>query len=163
MRQQGVTLIQLTGVLALLAILTQLAVPAYSDWREATQHAVVARELAQTLRSARTRALLGSQRVIVEPLGNDWGRGWQTVVGADRKMLREHRLQRPLSITTNLTEVWFSPLGIPQRENGAFAGGTLQVCPTRSRNPPQRIVLAPSGRVSLRSGDALDAPGCAPS
>ncbi len=160
MRQQGVTLMQLLGVLALLGVLTQLGAPAYADWRESVYQAAVARELAQSLRSARSQALLHSQAMVVRPIEQEWGQGWRAVLEASGQVVREHRLQRQSSIAANLAEVRFDALGIPRRDNGAFVGGTLQIC-TEARGLSQhRVVLAPSGRVSVRS-EAMQTPRCA--
>ncbi|WP_054895100.1 MULTISPECIES: GspH/FimT family pseudopilin [unclassified Pseudomonas] len=133
MRQQGVTLIQMMSVLAMVALLTQLAAPAYANLTEDLRQAAAARDLAQSLRSARGDALLQNRSVVVQPLEGDWGKGWQTVLEGNQQLLRD---------------------------NGAFSGGTLQICQRAQGSSQHRVVVAPSGRVSLRSG-ASEAPRCA--
>lgn len=160
MRQQGVTLIQMMSVLAMVALLTQLAAPAYANLTEDLRQAAAARDLAQSLRSARGDALLQNRSVVVQPLEGDWGKGWQTVLEGNQQLLREHRLGRPMRIAANLEKLRFSGLGVPLRDNGAFSGGTLQICQRAQVSSQHRVVVAPSGRVSLRSG-ASEAPRCA--
>ncbi|MDH0304680.1 MULTISPECIES: GspH/FimT family pseudopilin [unclassified Pseudomonas] len=150
MKQQGVTLMQMMCTLAVASLLTQLGLTAYNNFSEEQHQAAVARELAQALRAARNQAALLRKAVLVEPLEGDWGKGWRISQEHDGQGLTEHRLPRPLLITTTSGRaVRFSrrgaPLGI------GFGGTTLDICQRATRDSRHQVVLSPTGRVSLRS------------
>ncbi|WP_449429974.1 GspH/FimT family pseudopilin [Pseudomonas putida] len=161
MRQQGATLMQMMFALAMAAVLTQLGVPAYSSLSDDVHRAAVARDLAQALRTARSHALLQSQAVLVQPVEDDWGKGWRVVLEHNRQLLREQRLLRPLKIVANIgNQVKFSGLGVPQGRNANLLGGTLQLCQRTAKASQYQVVLATSGRISLRT-EELSQPLCA--
>lgn len=159
MRQQGATLLQIMTTLALIGVLLQLGAPAYATFTADLHQAATARDLAQTLRSARSHAMLQNHEVLVRPLEDDWGRGWRMQRAPDGHVLRERRQLRPVHIVANMTQVTFSGLGVPRRGNGAFFGGAWKVCPKNKGASHHQVVLAPSGRVSLRT-EAVAPPGC---
>ncbi|MDF0729160.1 GspH/FimT family pseudopilin [Pseudomonas entomophila] len=160
MRQQGATLIQMMIALSVVGLLVRLGAPSYASLSEDLHLAAAARDLAQTLRSARSHASLQHAAVRVQPLQEDWGVGWRVLLEHDGQVLREQRLVRRVRIVANLGEVRFSGLGVPQHRSGAFFGGTLAFCKGLSGLSSQHVVVAPSGRVSLRTG-ASDQPRCA--
>ncbi|MFJ4348230.1 GspH/FimT family pseudopilin [Pseudomonas sp. NPDC089401] len=156
MKQRGVTLIQMMFALAMAALLTQIGMPAYARFSDDLHRAAAARDLAQALRSARSHAMLQGQRVQVKSLENDWGKGWQVVLESNQQVLREHRLYRPMRIAQNAgRQVRFSALGVPLGRGNNFKSATLQIC-----GSPYHVVLASSGRISLRTEDLQD-PLCA--
>ena len=153
MKQQGVTLIQMMFALAMAAVLTQLGLPAYARLSENLHKAAVARDLAQTLRSARSHAVLQGQPVLVQSLEKDWGKGWRVMLEHNRQVLREQRLARPVNILANTGgEVRFSALGTPW--NGF--GGRLELCENTVRPSHFQVVLASSGRIRLRTDERQD-------
>lgn len=161
MRQQGATLIQMMLALAMAAVLIQLGMPAYNGLSDDLLRAAAARDLAQALRSARSHALLQGQAVLVLPLESDWGKGWRVMLAHNQQVLREQRLVRPLRIVANTgQQVKFSALGVPQGRNANLLGGTLHICQAGAAASQYRVVLATSGRVSLRT-DELFEPLCA--
>jgi len=95
-KQQGVTLIQTVSALAVLAVLTQMGAPAYVKLSDDMHRAAVTRDLSQTLRSARGRAMLLGEAVRVQALDEAWGNGWRVTLEQDSRVLHEHRLRRPL-------------------------------------------------------------------
>nr|WP_314878245.1 GspH/FimT family protein [uncultured Pseudomonas sp.] len=147
--------------LVLVAVLAQLAMPSYSALSQDLQRAAAAQQLLQDLRSARSQALLQQQAVRVEALQANWGLGWRVLDADSGRLLSEHRLPRELQIVGNLTDgVRFSARGVPLRGSGGFHGGSLQICPHAEGGQRRQIVLAPSGRVRLRTDMALE-PLCA--
>ncbi|BBH44173.1 GspH/FimT family protein [Pseudomonas sp. KU43P] len=156
MKQQGVTLIQMMFTLGLAALLTQLGMPAYAKLSDNLHRSAAARDLAHALRSARSHAMLQSQPVLVQPLENDWGKGWRVMLESNHQLLREHRLARPMKIASNIGEqVRFSALGIPLTYANTFQSGTLEICDSH-----YHVVLAKTGRISLRTGERKN-PLCA--
>lgn len=56
-KQAGFTLLELVVVVAMLGLLTAIAMPSYAFWREQAVYRKVARELASALRETRSRAI----------------------------------------------------------------------------------------------------------
>lgn len=153
MRQQGVTLLQMMSALAVAGLLTQLGVAAYGTLSEELNQAATARELAQALRDARNQALLRQRAVLVQPLEEDWGKGWRVLLEHNGLLLREHRLAKPARIVTSSGRtVRFSGRGAPLGDG--FGGITLALCQRGGAGGEQRVVLSPSGRVRLLSGES---------
>ncbi|MGG5291305.1 GspH/FimT family protein [Pseudomonas shirazensis] len=147
--------------LALVAVLAQLAMPSYTALSKDLQGAAAAQQLLQDLRSARSQALLQQQAVRVEPLEADWGLGWRVLDADSGRLLTKQRLPQRVRIVGNLADgVRFSEQGVPLRGSGGFHGGSLQICPHAEGGQLRQIVLAPSGRVRLRTDMAIE-PLCA--
>ncbi|WP_422422799.1 GspH/FimT family protein [Pseudomonas sp. GZD-222] len=164
MRQQGVTLIHLLFALALLGLLTQMAIPAYNGMSTRLQRQTVATDLAQALRTARSEALLRNDVVSLQALEADWSNGWRMMLEHDSpQLLHEWRSNGRTIVVGNQPvsrQVRFSGLGVPLLESGAFQAGTLHVCQRPEALSHYQVVLSRSGRVSLR--DALiEQPLCA--
>ncbi|ROL71743.1 N-terminal cleavage protein [Pseudomonas vranovensis] len=153
MKQQGVTLIQMMFALALVGMLTHISLPAYNTMSSGLQQHAAAQDLAQALRTARSEALLRNQVVRLQALEDNWSNGWRMVVEQDDlQLLYEQRLERA-SIVGNqpvARQVRFSGLGVPLHAGGAFQAGTLFICQRPEPFSQYRVVLAHTGRVSLR-------------
>ena len=78
--QRGMSLIQLLLALTIVAIAARFSSPVYSALTENQRHQVAAEQLASSLRSARTEALLRHQYVVIYALEGDWSRGWRTIL-----------------------------------------------------------------------------------
>ncbi|MGE8321750.1 MAG: GspH/FimT family pseudopilin [Pseudomonas sp.] len=157
MKQRGVTLIQMLSALAVVVLLTQLGMPAYTRLTDDLHRAAAARDLAQALRSARSHALLQSQAVLVQALDGDWGKGWRVMLEHNQQMLREHRLSRPMKINGNVgTQFKFSAQGVPLKLGNNWLGGTLEVCERLTATSQYRVVLASTGRVRVATGEPKD-------
>jgi type II secretion system protein H len=65
MNNHGFTLMELIVTLAILAIMTAIAVPATSGWRKSAQHKEAAREVVSALRRARSQAVQQNQNTTV--------------------------------------------------------------------------------------------------
>jgi type IV fimbrial biogenesis protein FimT len=139
--------------LALVGMLTHLSVPTYSAMNNKLQQRAAAGDLAQALRTARSEALLRNQVVRLQALGDNWSNGWRMVVEQDGvQLLYEQQLER-VSIVGNqpvARQVRFSGLGVPLHAGGAFQAGTLFICQRPDPFSQYRVVLAHTGRISLR-------------
>lgn len=152
MGQQGVTLIQMMAALALIAALTQLGLPAYTTMSIGLHREAIAQNLAQALRSARSEALLGNQRVSLSALEGDWSSGWQMSLEGEGR-LHEYRASGRVRVVGNqplAQQVRFSGLGVPLQAGGAFQAGTLHICEDPGTRSLYQVVLSRTGRVSLR-------------
>ncbi|NVZ19323.1 GspH/FimT family pseudopilin [Pseudomonas costantinii] len=162
MPQRGFTLIELLFGLMLSGILAHLAVPSFNGLLESQQQNSAAHSLAESLRFARTEAITRNHAVIIHALEDDWSRGWRVIVDVsgrgnlddDNPVLLERQGNQRATIVGNgpvKTQVRFSGLGEPVFAGGGFRAGTLHVCATDVAHSLYQVVLAPSGRISLRS------------
>ena len=141
-------------------VLTAIALPSYKAWQEGIVQVATLRDLASTLRSARSHAALQHQAVEVEPINGQWSAGWRTRLAHNGQLLREYRVAQAVTVRGNIHKIRFSALGVPVQENGAFLAGTLHVCNVGQATSQHRVVLARSGRISVQQG-TLPAPVCA--
>ncbi|MFK8332109.1 GspH/FimT family pseudopilin [Pseudomonas sp. BJa5] len=164
MKQQGVTLIQILFATALLGVLVQLGIPAYSTMTEGLHRQAAARDLAQALRTARSEALLRNTGVRLQALDGDWSNGWRMTLEQDTpQLLHEWRREKRAAIVGNqpvARQVRFNGLGVPLLEGGGFQAGTLHVCQRPEALSHYQVVLSASGRISLRE-DLMTHPLCA--
>jgi type IV fimbrial biogenesis protein FimT len=162
MRQHGFTLIELLISLVLSAILANLAVPGFKGLLESQQRNHAAHSLAQGLRFARTEAISRNSAVIIHALQGDWSQGWRVIVDTsgrgdlddDNPVLLERQASGQIPIVGNgpvKNQVRFSGLGEPIFSGGGFRAGTVHVCDAERAQSLLQVVLAPSGRISLRS------------
>lgn len=168
MYQHGMSLIQLLFTLAIIAIAAQFAAPAYGVLVEQQRLQVMAEQLASSLRNARTEALIRHQYVVVHALDEDWGKGWRIILDVSGQghldqsnpvlAQRQGNTQIPIAGNTPVKHyVRFTPLGEPLLSGGAFQAGTLHICQAKTALSHHQVVLAKSGRISLRSDQAAQA------
>ena len=168
MRQRGFTLIELLLGLSISSILAHLAVPGFKSLLESQRQQTAAQSLAQGLRYARTEAITRNGAVIIHALDEDWSRGWRVILDVsgrghlddDNPVLLERQDSGQVSVVGNgpvKNQVRFSGLGEPVFSGGGFRAGTVHVCDTDQIRSLYQIVLAPTGRISLRSDRAEQA------
>lgn len=168
MQQRGFTLIELLLGLIVSGILANLAVPSFKSLLESQQRHSAAQSLAQGLRYARTEAIARNRAVVIHALDDDWSQGWRVIVDMsgrghlddDNPVLLERQDSGQVPIVGNgplKSQVRFSGLGEPIFSGGGFRAGTVHVCATDQPQSLHQIVLAPSGRISLRSDRAEQA------
>ncbi|MGE1153851.1 GspH/FimT family pseudopilin [Pseudomonas kitaguniensis] len=162
MTQRGFTLIELLLSLVLSSILAHLAVPNFRGLLDSQQRQVAAQALADGLRYARTEAIARNRAVVIHALGEDWSQGWRVILDAsgrghlddDNPVLLERQHSGRVPIVGNgpvKNQVRFSGLGEPIFSAGGFRAGTAHVCDAAQAQSRFQVVLAPSGRISLRS------------
>ena len=168
MPQRGFTLIELLLGLIVSGILAHLAVPSFKSLLESQQRQSAAQSLAGGLRYARTEAVARNRAVVIHALEDDWSEGWRVILDVsgrghlddDNPVLLEHQHNGSILIAGNgpvKSQVRFSGLGEPVFSGGGFRAGTVHVCATDQAQSLYQIVLAPSGRISLRSDRAEQA------
>ncbi|EZI27406.1 GspH/FimT family pseudopilin [Pseudomonas extremaustralis] len=168
MRQRGFTLIELLLGLIVSGILAHLAVPNFKNLLESQQRQSAAQSLASGLRYARAQAIAHNRAVVIHALDDDWSQGWRVVLDVsgrghlddDNPVLLERQDSGRVPIMGNgpvKHQVRFSGVGEPIFSGGGFRAGTLHVCATERAQSLHQIVLAPSGRISLRSERAEQA------
>lgn len=161
MRQQGMTLIQLLAVMALMTVLVQLATPSFAQMAARQHRQVAAEQLAMGLRAARSEAIVRHQTVVIHALDEDWSKGWRITADVsgqghqdnNNPLLLERLESGRVTVVGNQPVrhfVRFSELGVPLQAGGAFQAGTLHVCQANDPISHYQIVLSKTGRVSLR-------------
>ena len=162
MTQRGFTLIEMLLGLIVTSFLAQLAVPGFKGLLESQQRQSVAQSLAAGLRYARTEAIARNRAVVIHANGEDWSLGWRVILDVsgrghldeDNPVLLERQHSGSVPVAGNgpvTNQVRFSGLGEPVFTGGGFRAGTVHVCDTSHAQSLYQIVLAPSGRISLRS------------
>jgi type IV fimbrial biogenesis protein FimT len=168
MRQQGFSLIELLMGLTIVGIVLHLVSPAFAAVTESNHRELAAQSLYSGIHTARTEAIARHQSVMIHAIDGDWGRGWRIILDVSGKgqkdasnpLLFERQSGAQVPIVGNRpvsTFVRFSSLGEPQFARGAFQAGTLHVCAAREPVSQYQVVLAPTGRVSLRNEKAEQA------
>ncbi|PWK40986.1 GspH/FimT family pseudopilin [Pseudomonas sp. B21-040] len=168
MHQQGFSLIELFMGLAIAAIVLLLVSPAFASLTESNHREQAAQALASGLRNARTIAITRHQTVIVHGINGDWGQGWRIILDISGKgpedssnpLLVERESGARVPIVGNWPVrqyVRFNGAGEPQMPGRAFQAGTLHVCAAREPVSQLQVVLAATGRISLRSVKAEQA------
>ncbi|QBZ91898.1 prepilin-type N-terminal cleavage/methylation domain-containing protein [Pseudomonas viciae] len=159
MYQQGFSLIELLMGLAIAAIVLPWAGSGYKALIESTERKDAALLLASGLRSARSEAITRNRTVVIRGIDNDWGRGWRITLDDDEKTLLMERSGRARVIGNWPVKrsVRFSSQGEALLPSGAFQAGTLHVCAKREPLSHHQVVLARTGRISLRSEKAEQA------
>ncbi|VVM76267.1 hypothetical protein PS662_02076 [Pseudomonas fluorescens] len=168
MRQQGFTLIELLMGLMIAGIVLHLVSPAYAALTESNHREVTAQSLASAIRNARTLALSRNQSVVIHSINGDWSKGWRVILDISGKgpedlnnpILVEHASATRVPIVGNWLVkryIRFSSLGEPLMPKKNFQAGTLHLCDVREPISQLQVVLAATGRVSLRSDKAAQA------
>ena len=165
MEQRGFTLIELLLGLIVSGILAHLATPSFTSLLESQQRQSAAQSLTNGFHFARTEAITRNRAVVIHALDDDWSRGWRVVLDVsgrghlddDNPVLLERQGSGRVPIVGNgpvKSQVRFSGLGEPVFAGGGFRAGTVHICATDSVQSLYQVVLAPSGRISLRSDRA---------
>ncbi|AUG05792.1 GspH/FimT family protein [Pseudomonas sp. S09G 359] len=168
MQQRGFTLLELLLGLLLSGALAHLAVPSFKSLLESQQRQGAAQSLAGGLRYARTEAIARNRAVVIHALHEDWSQGWRVILDVsgrgylddDNPVLLERQDSGRVAIVGNgpvKSQVRFSGSGEPVFSGGGFRAGTVHVCATDREQSVYQIVLAPSGRISLRGDRAEQA------
>ena len=174
-RQCGFTLVELMVTIALVAILTSLAVPSFGEMFRQWRRDSATRELLTSLQLARAEAIKTSRQIVVCPstsgstcaASTEWRTGWmvfvddgagtpanannQTYDANERrlKVASEQAGVATLTSTGGVQRMQFLPNGIMR--TGSAANITLTVTPSgaSSSTKVDKITVSPVGRVSV--------------
>lgn len=166
-RVRGVSLVELLMCLALLAILSSMAAPSFSDLLARQRAQSAAHSLRSALNLARETAVLSGQAVSIAPIDGDWSAGWRIFHDSNNDGRRqEHEpplanQQRLEGIAihadrTSKRYIHFRTDGVSIQPNGAFHAGHLAICGRGS--VAYKVLINRSGRIRLE--DAAHATSC---
>lgn len=166
--QDGVSLLEVLVVLALVVAVQAVAAPAMSKWSDSYRLTSSANTLLSALQLARSEAIARNARVVVcrSQTGDQcanaggWHDGWIVFHDANNNarrdpgeelMMREHASAPQLRLTANNTVanyVSYTGTGAAQHTSGAFQAGTFTVCvQSASASEARQLVLSNTGRV----------------
>lgn len=82
-KNRGFTIIELMTTIALLAIISALAVPSIGNLMRSNKLTAASNELIASISIARSEAIKRKADVTLEPVGSTWADGWRVVSGAE--------------------------------------------------------------------------------
>jgi type IV fimbrial biogenesis protein FimT len=158
LRQSGFTLVELLMVLVLIAVVTGIALPAFSATIDSQRRQDAAQQLASGIRMARAEAIARNEVVIMAPVDGDWSKGWRTFIDANRNGVQDsdEPTQAERAGYRNVKVVGNSKVreSIPFDSTGGSinagtGNGTLFICQSGRAASQYRVILAPSGRARI--------------
>jgi type IV fimbrial biogenesis protein FimT len=157
-RCRGVTLIELSFGLAIVAVIAGLAAPGFRSSLRAAAVRSATFDLLAGLQQTRGNAILESRPLDLCPSdsrGKCLAAGvptpyWRTSLeaGSAHSPAASHALPAGVVVRASRSPLWFSPDGL-----GA-SNGTLTICDEQRVAPPRAIVLSLSGRARLEAAPA---------
>ncbi|KAA0969924.1 GspH/FimT family pseudopilin [Pseudomonas sp. ANT_H12B] len=168
MHQQGFSLIELLMGLTIIGIVLQLVSPAFAALTESNHREQAAQSLVSGIRNARTLAITRNESVVIHGINGDWSQGWRIIADISGKGAQDNSnpllVERSSGTQVPIAGNWpvrqyirFNSIGEPQMPGGAFQAGTLHICAAREPVTQLQVVLAATGRVSLRNHKAEQA------
>lgn len=168
MRTQGFTLPELLTALAIVYFLLLASHP-IGTLVAKQRLSSGAKELASTLRFARSKAVITQSGVTVLAINGSWSNGWQVFLDPNRNALQDQgedalaNRSSPLGAkifgnTPVASYVHYSSLGAPELINGGFQAGSIFFCAFTPGPTPLKMTLNSSGRVRVEEHSSADCP-----
>jgi type IV fimbrial biogenesis protein FimT len=173
-RRRGFTLMELMTAIAVLGVLTAVAVPSFTNMINRNRLASQANDVLAAIRYARTEAIRSNARVTVcgaatatAAAADDCAVGAQpywVVIGSSggaEEQLRVFEVKEPLQISTDLEQISFSADGLARDPaTQALVAGEITVC-LATTNPAQnkRVLNIASGSRVVITTPAEDGEG----
>lgn len=156
-RVRGLTLIEITVVLAVVVLLGAFALPAWQGMLANQRREALAGQLSAHMALARSAAISKGRTVALSTHGNGWHSGWRVHQEIQRNgrwdpgetVYAEHAGDPNAHMVGNgsmARYVMFDPDGRPTQPGGGFLAGTLQVC-MPNRAGVTALVMSATGRV----------------
>lgn len=169
MHSRGITLTELLTAISIAALLSFVAIPSLQELVSRSTALRASTQLAETLRYARSHAVIQGVPVTIRPNSGSWSLGWRvfedfntdSVLDPGDNLLRTLDGNRHAIISSTKgmqSHIHFNAQGEPLLSNGAFLAGTISVCPTnKASGGGYHVVMARTGRVRV---EAISADEC---
>lgn len=136
---QGFTLVEMMLVVAIMGILTSIALPYFGRIVEAERAKGAAVDLYVALTRTRSEALRLNQNVTLSPIAADWNEGWQILDPVTSAVIDSHVAVSGITIT-GPTSVTYRSSGRVLSSgsftiSGSYSGNTRYVCLDLSGRP----------------------------
>ncbi|WP_175452411.1 GspH/FimT family pseudopilin [Thiohalomonas denitrificans] len=150
--QAAFTLIELMITLAILVILTTLAVPGFNGYISNQRVKSAAYDLIATFNYARSEAVKRNEPVTISADASDWSNGWAITAGG--KTLQTYEADNSVSIAESNSQ-----FSITYKGNGRLSNSTkpaVTICdPNLSSSVTKRVIhLDLTGRPNLKKDGA---------
>jgi prepilin-type N-terminal cleavage/methylation domain-containing protein len=156
----GFTMVELLVCLAVLGVMTSVAVPSWQRLQERNRVEATRDQLVNDLQTARVRALQRGETLQMARLrdcawvastDNDWSCGWQLIVKGNQTILHTSQVQTPLQVTFTKTD----PLDINQRGDLGTVGDRWVIKSRQSTlNVANVLCLSSASRLRWQSGES---------
>ena len=174
---RGFTLMELMVSIAVLGILTAVAVPSFTSMINKNRLASQSNELLAAIQYARMEAIRTSARVTFcgtdtadADADDDCGEGQQpywvvlgSTAGGGQEQLRVFEVEQPLKVSTDLELVTFSADGLARDpDTQALLTGQITVCAETTKPPQNKRVLniASGSRMAITTPEAAGGGVC---
>ena len=153
---RGFTLIELMVTIAVVAILTTVAVPGFRDLIRNNRVTTQTNEVVSALNFARTEAIKRGRSVTVrlQPVGDGWS---ATVSTADADLRFVDRRDSGVAIVDEVLDIGFRPSGVAFRPGVPDGIVALDVQPKDgcSKQQSRRIAVGFSGQITTTRQDCV--------
>lgn len=144
-KAKGFTIFEMMVVVAIVAIISAFAIPAFQDVMANTRVNSVAEEFTNSVALARNTAISRRRDVAMVPAGVDAASWTMRLDSKTGEILSEHRVEDPvrLDYTPNVTVIAFNPNGYVEQLEPTPAGPldlTVTVCDSSSRREFGRTI-----------------------
>lgn len=138
---KGFSLVELVVVIAILGIMTSIALPSFRDVVASTQVSTDASNLQMTFFRARSEAVKRNTSITIDAVGGDWKNGWEISGGIESQGPVKTDISGPSSVVYNA--------------NGRVAGGSVSFDISSSETSTERCVT-----ISLSGQPQVKKQGC---
>lgn len=139
-KTHGFSLIELMVAIAILAILSAIAVPGMQGYIASSRATSVTNELLATLIHARSEAIRRNAQVTVTAKDADWSKGWTTTTGGNTLVSRDNP-SSGISIVSDDTAITFNADGT--------TGDTGEITLTSSYGSSKTLQILGSGKTLI--------------
>lgn len=140
-QQHGFNLIEMMVVVAIVMILTLVAIPSYQTFVQTDRMADASNNLYNAFRFARSEAVKTSSSVTLKAIDSDWAKGWQVVDAADKVLMQVQAPHKDITVTGSNTTV---------KGNGGLSSS--QEFTVSGYSETKRLCIYISGQSKLQSG-----------